>query len=479
MKPPQRSSIASLRRSKTTRIAWAIVPALTGVIMMCATTAPAQELTNKMAWLPQLSLGVTECYDNNIFGVSGNGMPTQEAWITKISPGIGFDFAPLLGTQAPLQSFLLNYTPDFVFFALPHGKAPYDEPLQDYDSHKFGAIIKGSSGDFSFSLDNSFVYIDGNKTGPTYALNQLSGAGANQFDKYRDYFAASAVRERCNQIVDRDTAALQYDLGSAFIRPSESLLYYDMDTAFHNSTKAPYIGYQNYVDRNDVNGGADLGYKMAANLAVTLGYRYGSQFQQQFTPAITSDYTNYSSSTYQRVLVGLEGKLFKWLDVKLDGGPDFRDYNSHTPVTDLHPTKYYGEASVKATIASNQSLSFNYKQWNWLSPVGFVPEFDSTYALNYHWNATSRLGFDLGSRIQEFDYTGGNDVTGLQPSLRADRLYTISPGASYAFTPHLSVSLSYTYEAANNELNGLPANDQASYRNYIHQVVSLGLLYEF
>ena len=85
-------------------------------------------------------------------------------------------------------------------------------------------------------------------------------------------------------------------------------------------------------------------------------------------------------------------------------------------MADLHPIKYYAEATVKATITTNHSLTFNYKQWTWVFGSGLVPEFDSSYALNYHWNATSRLGFDLGAKIQEADFTGGNDLTGLNRS---------------------------------------------------------------
>jgi opacity protein-like surface antigen len=172
--------------------------------------------------------------------------------------------------------------------------------------------------------------------------------------------------------------------------------------------------------------------------------------------------------------------------VKLDGGPDFRDYNSHTPVPDLHPTKYYGEASVRATITTSQSLTFAYRQWNWVSSTGFVPEFDSSYDLAYHWNATRQLGFDLDAKIQEADYTSGNDTAGSVPCDRVDRMYSLSPGVSYAFTPQLSASLNYTYDAGNNELanSNFPAAAQATagqtaYRNFIHQVISLGLLYKF
>jgi hypothetical protein len=439
------------------------------MIMMFAGTAQAQQLLAKPAWLPQLSLGVSESYDNNIFGVSGNGRQPQASAITKISPGIGFDFAPLLGSQSPFQKLLLNYMPDFVVF--------HAAPSENYDAHKFGGAIKGAAGDFSFSVDDAFLYNDGSKIAPTYALNQ-SGA-ASEFDKYRNVFASAMARERRAQVQERETTVLQYDWDKVFIRGTDALLDYNLDTIWHNPKTVPYVGYQNYVDRSDVNGGTDLGYQVVTNVAVTLGYRYGSQFQQKFPTSITTD-SHYSSSTYQRILFGVEGKPFDWLDAKLDGGPDFRDYNSHAPVANLHPTKYYAEAALKATITTNQSLTFNYKQWTWVFGSGLVPEFDSSYALNYHWNVTSRFGFDLGAKIQEADFTGGNDITGpTSPSVRADRLYTLSPGASYAFTPQLSARLDYTYDAGNNELYTMPAADHAAYRNYVHNVVSLGLLYKF
>jgi hypothetical protein len=444
---------------------------LAGMIIVSAGAAQAQELLTKPAWLPQLSLGVKESYDDNILGVSGNGMQPQGSWITAISPAIGFDFAPLLGSQAPFQTLSLNYTPDFVVF--------HAAPSENYDAHKFGAAIKGAAGDFSFSLDNSFLYNDGSKIAPTYALNQLSSKdpAANQFDKYRSQYANTPTRERRNQDQDREATALQYDVDKFFIRATSALLYYNMNTVFHTN-KAPYMGYQNYPSRSDVNGGADLGYRVLTNVALTLGYRYGSQYQQQFPASIASD-RHYSSSTYQQALFGGEGKPWNWLVMKLAGGPDFRDYNPHTPVHDLHPTRYYGEASVAAAITTNQSLTFKYKQWNWVASTGYVPEFDSSYALNYHWNATRQLGFDLAAQIQEADYTSGYDTAGTAPSVRADREYTLSPAVTYAFTPQLSASLSYAFNAGNNELYTLPATSHAAYKNFIDQQVSLGLLYKF
>ncbi len=239
------------------------------------------------------------------------------------------------------------------------------------------------------------------------------------------------------------------------------------------------------MDRYDVNGGADLGYKLAPKLAATFGYRYGSQYQQQFPGTIDSD-NHHASSDYQRVLLGLEGKPWNWLNVKLAGGPDFRSYNSLAPVNDFHPVKYYGEAVLTATLTPSQTATFNYKQWQWVSSTGKVPYLDSTYALAYHWNATKQLGLDLGGKVLEADYTGGNEdgvtVSSQNSSLRDDVEYEVSVGVTYAFNTHFSANLAYTYDLGKNALNNLPAGNLAlasDYRNFEHQVVSLGLQYKF
>ena len=426
----------------------------------------------KPAWLTDLSLGVKESYDDNLLVVSGNGLAPQSSWVTTVSPKIGFNFAPLLGNQKTLQTLSLNYSPDFNIYE--------NAPSQNYDAHKIGGTIKGHAGDFSFSLDNAFLYNDGNHQAPIYG--PAGGVGGNAFDQYRNVYGYAVARERLAQTQDRANILLQYDWDKVFVRGVASLLDYNLETDWHNTKKSPWIGYQNFVDRYDVNVGVDLGYKLTPKLAATLGYRYGSQYQQQFPAAITSD-NHYSSSDYQRVLLGLEGKPWNWLNVKLAGGPDFRSYNSLAPVNDRHPVRYYGEAVLTATLAPSQTVTFNYKQWQWVSSTGKVPYFDSTYALTYHWNATKQLGLDLGGKVLEADYSGGNEVTptstGQNSSLRDDMEYEVSAGVTYAFTKHLSANLAYTCDAGANAKNNLPAALGPTYRNFEHQVASLGLQYKF
>ena len=189
--------------------------------------------------------------------------------------------------------------------------------------------------------------------------------------------------------------------------------------------------------------------------------------------------TRQSSSDYQRVLLGVEGKPLSWLKVKVAGGPDFRDYNSLAYVNDRHLTTYYGEALVAATVSAHQSVTFTYKQWQWVSSTGVVPYFDTSYALAYHWEATRKLGVDIGGKLLEADFTSGNDNASSAPSRRDDRQYTVSGGVTYAFNTHLAASLSYSYDLGNNVLDGLPGNLEPAYRDFEHQLVSLGVQYKF
>jgi opacity protein-like surface antigen len=430
-------------------------------------------------WLTDLSLGVKESYDDNVLVVSGNGMTPQSSWVTTVSPKVGFNFAPLLGNQNTntLQTLSLNYTPDFNIY--------HEDPSQNYTAHKIGDTIKGQAGDLSYLLDNAFLYNDGSHQAQIYALNQ-TGTAASQYDQYRNNYARAVPRERLAQTQDRANVVLQYDWDKIFVRPTATLLDYNLMTDWHNTSKItgsppPVYGYQNFVDRYDVNGGVDLGYKLTPGLAATLGYRYGSQYQQQFPAAITTD-NHYASSDYQRVLLGLEGKPWNWLNVKLAGGPDFRNYNSMAPVNDHNPVKYYGEAVLTATLTPSQTVTFNYKQWQWVSSTGKVPYFDSTYALGYHWNVTRQLGLDLGGKVLEADYTEGTDnlsMSSTAPSLRDDMEYEVSAGITYSFTTHLSANLAYTYDLGDSALNNLPVSLGPAYRDFEHQVVSLGIQYKF
>jgi hypothetical protein len=226
-----------------------------------ATSAVVQ----KPAWLTDLSVGVREGYDNNVFlsGVDQKYVPAGTAtlenrgsWVTTVSPKIGVNFVPLLGDQKSLQALSLGYAPDFVSYG--------SQSAESYTAHRAATGIKGGNGAFSFNAEDSFIYVNGSQQGPVYPGNLLNA------------WATIFAKDRVEQLQDRAKINLQYDWDRWFVRPAAALIYYDMKTALLNPALATTpSGYQNYEDRNDVNGGADVGWKFLPQLAATLGYRYG------------------------------------------------------------------------------------------------------------------------------------------------------------------------------------------------------------
>jgi hypothetical protein len=403
--------------------------------------AAAQIDTNSFqrpAWLTEASLTVKESYDDNVFLAGANVPDTVQSgfvaavkgktsWVTGATPKIDVNFAPLLGDQKTLQVLSLAYAPDFVWYQ--------NQNSESYNAQRASAMIKAKSDAWALTAEDSFGYVDGSKLGPVYPGNLLSA------------FATVAARDRREQIQDRANFALQLDRGNWFFRPAAALIYCNWMTEKLNPELATTpVGYQNYADRYDLNGGADGGYKITPTLAATLGYRYGYEGQEQYA------FSPYSSpNSYQRVLLGLEGSPWHWLDLKIVGGPDFRDYAGDTathitPLDNLHPITYYGEAQLTAKFTAADSLTFRYKQWQWLSTLGKVPYFDSTYDLSYHRKLTSRLGFDLGGRLLSWDFTEGN----LANCNRKDLEYAAIVGLGYAINTHISVNLGYEYDWGRN-----------------------------
>ena len=443
---------------KLRRIIWTT---LTGIFLGVGAATTGAEIA-KPAWLTDCSVSVKEGYDNNVFlsGVEAKNLPPaytvpagsvaalkdRYSWITTASPKIGVNFAPLTG-QTNFPSLNLVYAPDLVTY--------HDQTSESYNGHRVLTSIKGKTELATFAGENNFCYIDGNGMGPFYPGGLYST------------FATATDRERRRQIQDRANMSVQFDQEYWFVRPTASLTYYNLMTEQLNIP-----GYQNYCDRYDVNGGADFGYKITPSFAATLGYRYGHQYQQQYT---FSPYS--SSSDYQRVLAGVEGNPWNWLNVKVVSGPDFRSYEGNstghiTPVNDLHPVKYYGEALIVATFAPENTLTFKYKLWQWVSGNGKVPYSDGNYELLYHVKLTEKFACDLGGKLMSWNFNSGN----LPTCRRHDLQYTTSAGVSYAVNHHISFALTC---AANWGQNAEANVTNPQTREFTQQLIALGTQWKF
>jgi opacity protein-like surface antigen len=407
-------------------------------------SATAAKGWQKPNWLTELSIGITESYDNNVYGVKGDAKGENYSWVTMVSPKVGFNFAPLVDSSKNLQSLTLSYAPDI--------SAYHQAASENNVAHRLGNTIKGKKDAFSYNLDNAFVYVDGDDRAPFY----LSP------DNVRSAYGTSLPRERREQIQDRAKASFQYDWDQCFVRLAASLLYYDLMT--DQSTAS---GYQNYCDRNDENGGVDVGFKLNQQFAVTLGYRYGHQYQGKTIGA-----PEQSCSDYQRVLLGVEGKPLSWLTVAAVGGGDFRQYEDRTPIDDKSSVFGYGEASLTAEASANDTFAFKYKGYQWVSSTGRIPLFENSFDLSYKHKFGKQLILDLGGKLSTSDYNSGN----LPSSNRNDWLYAISAGLTYNINKNLSANLGYLVHLGRNQQDDLT---NGKYREYDRQVVSLGMGYKF
>jgi hypothetical protein len=432
-----------------------------------APAAAAAQSFKKPAWLSELSFGMKESFDNNIYmsGTSQQFAPAglisvkeRSSFVTTASPKAAFNFIPLLGDQKVFDTLTFSYAPDFVTYhggEGPNAVPGFNASDESYTNHRLVNGFKGKTGNFSYGLDNTLNYIDGDKEGAIFPGD-------------RSAYATAITRERKAQIQDRSKVVLRYDQDKWFLRPTASLLYYDFLTRQRSATGTA-TGYQNYADRYDVNGGIDFGYKATSTITPTLGYRYGHQEQESyfFDPKKEN-----ATSDYHRILAGVEGKPLKWLKLELQGGPDFRSYVKETVLNDHDPVKYYGEASIAAEISPKDALTFKYKQYQWVSSTGKIPYSDSNFELSYRRKITSKLQGEILGRVGDSDYAAGNSASGL----RDDSQYTIGTSLRYAFNSVMSAELAYSMDLGVNQQDKV-VNPQN--REYERHLVSMGVQLKF
>lgn len=408
----------------------------------------------KPAWLTELSVTTKEVYDSNVFGADVNRtaafpkIANVSSWMTSVTPKVAINFASMLNPDKgdkSVETLSLSYAPEVVRY--------YEAASENYEAHRVGTQFKGKLDSFSYSLDNAFVYIDGNENSPQY--NTVSAYGS------------AIARERRDQMQERGKLVLRNDWDNWFVRGVANTTYYDLNTkTYNNSATSAHPGWQNWVDRYDVNGGIDFGYKVTKDFAATLGYRYGHQYQQNFNWAAGAA-TN--TNDYNRVLAGVEGKPVKWLKIEVQGGPSFHSYDTNvTQVSHASDiTQFFCEGNAVAEITSIDSLILSVKQWQWVSSTGVSSYEDKTYGAVYKRKWLKEFSTSAGILIQNSNYDA--------PTVRTDWLYTYSFGAQYALNEHLSFSADYSYSRGENGVDESSANGREFERN----LVTLGVKAQF
>ena len=185
---------------------------------------------------------------------------------------------------------------------------------EDYIAHRGTLNFSGKCEDVTWELLNSGTFVEGSTIGPTFARNQDVPA-----------IGGIPLRDRREQFFFRNGFRVTLPFGNWFIRPVVASYYHDFMTEQRSNPDESQYVYENYIDRQDVNGGVDVGYDVGKSTFVVLGYRYGQQDQGELL-GVRSPY----NSKYNRILAGVEGSPVQWLKLNVQLGPEFRRFDPGT-----------------------------------------------------------------------------------------------------------------------------------------------------
>jgi hypothetical protein len=385
------------------------------------TNFPAPSILTKQGgpsgWLSAASVAVREGYDTNLFGVSTTpaGQPNVanvSTWFTTVSAGVVLNAAP--GFASPsgesfFQTLTLTYAADYTAYEAV--------AREDNLRNTLTLSVRGRSGPWSLAFDNPLLYVDGSKEDPFFSQYNNLGYGP--------------TRERRNQIQERDTGFVRYDGTDWFARVVDSVTYYNLLIDEHNPVGA-YKGYVNWVNRDNINVGPDFGYKIAPDFSLVTGWRIGQQTQA--TPYYTLVDNN---NTYNRVLLGFEGKLFSRAQVQLLAGPDYRRYSdgSNSGIAGNRHTWLYAESQVSVTLSTADTFTANGKVWHWVSSTGVssIQETLENYLFTHTFSPQLSASAGFSVTGHRYDY----------PAVRNDWTHSYPVDVTYAFTRRFSISADY------------------------------------
>jgi hypothetical protein len=414
--------------------------------------------------------GLKETYDSNVYlqdvvpnpanvaAAKAAGLQPVQAdkssWVTSILPKIGLDYKP-----SPAFGLSFGYAPDITFY--------HEASSENYVAHRGTLNLGGKVGSTAWELLNTATYIDGNDQGPTFARpGDIPAIGG------------IPMRDRRDAFLFRNAFRITQPVGDDwFIRPVANSYIYDFQTQQRYIPPAlrTMYNYENYIDRQDISGGLDLGYKVADGTHFILGYRYGrqDQFKGPYGPGGTLIDSPFDSS-YHRVLVGVEGSPANWLRINLLVGPDIRQFSdqSHQTYPSFNPDQLLCYLDASATVIPSKADTVTIKATRFEQPAfsSFSVYEDIKNDLLWRHTFNEHLSTTLGFTLYIGDWQ--------PPTHRNDWLYTPNGAITYAFTKKLSGELAYSYDCVDSKVSK-SVEPFTEGHEYTRHLASLGLKYTF
>lgn len=450
---------------------------LTLLLAACAALAETSVHSAMTNLTFKAEASVKETFDSNVYlqdedpapanvaAAKAAGLtPVKANWssfVTSILPKASLEYKP-----DPAFNLLASYAPDITWF--------HSASSENYVAHRGNLNFGGKLDETTWEFLNSAIVIDGSDQSLTFARpGEVTAIGG------------LPLRDRRDSIVFRNSFRVTQPLGEEwFIRPLAGAYLHDFRTEQRYTPPAErskYI-YENAIDRQEVSGGLDLGYKIHAGTHLILGYRYGQQ--DQFSgpygragAVIDSPF----DSTFHRVLVGVEGAPCKWLKLALLAGPDIREFSEDAmrqfaAITPSYATfqgdelLYYIDASI--TILPTDSDSIILKTTRYEQPAfssfSMYEDIKSDFIWKHRCN--EKLSSSVGFTIYIGDWQ--------PPVRREDWVYTPNCSLSYALTKKLSAEASYAYDWVDSKVP-TSVDPLSAGHEYTRHLATLGLRYGF
>ena len=357
----------------------------------------------------------------NVLQAEAAGLHPVEAnkgsFVATVTPKVGLDYKP-----SAVFNLSAAYAPEAAFY--------HSAPSENYVTHRGTLNFNGAIENTSWELLNTATYIDGSTVGPTFARpDDIPAIGG------------IPLRDRRAAFIFRNSFRLTETAGNWFFRPVASSYIHDFKTDQHYLTAAQkaLFSYENYVDRQEISGGLDVGYDVGKKTFLVVGYRYGRQ--DQFTLPGAGGTTLHSTygNAYHRILFGVEGSPASWLKLAVLAGPDIRQFDSGTPAGfDRNKLLYYWDASVTVLPDKNDTLTLKSTRYEQPAFSSFSMYQDIKTDLSWRHKFNDQFSTQIGFTLYVGDWE--------KPVNRDDWIYTPNATADYAFNKHLSAELAYSYD---------------------------------
>lgn len=432
-------------RARIAHIIVVCIIALSGSIAFGQGWQLAEKLTLKA------DVGLKETYDSNVYlqdvvpapanvaaakAAGFNAVEAKkESFVTSILPSLGLDYQPCAAFR-----LVAGYSPEITFY--------HAADSEDYVAHRASLNLSGTIEETKWELLNSFTAIDGSDLGPVFARpGDVPAIGGIPMRNRRDAF------------ISQNTFRVTQPIGEFFVRPIVTAYVHDFGTK-QLPSGAGYV-YENYIDRQNINGGLDLGIPLGDQTHLIVGYRYGQQDQFKLR-GVDSPYDR----TYHRLLVGVEGSPAKWVKLSVLGGPDISDYASGTPAGfDDGETVYYIDSSITLLPTSRDTIKFSNVRYQQPAFASVSVYEDITYSVTWKHKFDDNWSANAGFQAYIGDWQA--------PAVREDWIYTPSVGVTYVHDKHLTADLGYSYDWVDSKVANTPG------REFTRHLVWLSAKYAF